>query len=126
MIVDITFITRKLYFYQQYRPNIMIIKFRATVKSVVIVYLIIVFSFYLNVQIRKSIEIKLDNPLAIVHPNMWGVFFEDINFVAGRGKYDKLIKNRSFEFQRVAKKAYLDHPKTFNLKMLGIGNESLG
>lgn len=46
------------------------------------------------------IKIELDKPIAKVQPNMWGVFFEDINFGADGGIYAELIKNRSFEFTK--------------------------
>ncbi|MDN3587573.1 alpha-L-arabinofuranosidase C-terminal domain-containing protein [Pedobacter aquatilis] len=46
------------------------------------------------------IKIKLDKSIAKVQPNMWGVFFEDINFGADGGIYAELIKNRSFEFTK--------------------------
>lgn len=35
---------------------------------------------------------------AEIQPEMWGVFFEDINFSADGGLFAELIKNRSFEF----------------------------
>lgn len=41
----------------------------------------------------KSSEIK-----TAVSPNMWGIFFEDINLSADGGIYAELVKNRSFEF----------------------------
>ncbi len=40
---------------------------------------------------KPSIDIQ-------VQPNMYGIFFEDINFAADGGLYAELIKNRSFEF----------------------------
>lgn len=33
-----------------------------------------------------------------VSPNLWGIFFEDINLSADGGIYAELVKNRSFEF----------------------------
>ncbi|MDF9831380.1 alpha-L-arabinofuranosidase C-terminal domain-containing protein [Parabacteroides sp. PF5-6] len=36
---------------------------------------------------------------AEISPDMYGVFFEDINFGADGGLYGELIKNRSFEFE---------------------------
>lgn len=33
-----------------------------------------------------------------IQPNMWGIFFEDINFAADGGLYAEMVKNRSFEF----------------------------
>ncbi|GAB3424600.1 alpha-L-arabinofuranosidase C-terminal domain-containing protein [Niabella aquatica] len=35
-----------------------------------------------------------------INPNMWGVFFEDINMGADGGIYAEMIKNRSFEFYK--------------------------
>lgn len=35
---------------------------------------------------------------AAVHPTMYGIFFEDINYAADGGLYGELVKNRSFEF----------------------------
>jgi alpha-N-arabinofuranosidase len=46
----------------------------------------------------KTITIQVDKPGAKISPNMWGIFFEDINFAADGGLYAELIKNRSFEF----------------------------
>lgn len=54
----------------------------------------------LKAQTTKIIKVKLDQPIAKVQPNMWGVFFEDINFGADGGIYAELIKNRSFEFTK--------------------------
>lgn len=44
----------------------------------------------LNIQTKKSV--------ASVSPDMYGIFFEDINFAADGGLYAEMIKNRSFEF----------------------------
>jgi alpha-N-arabinofuranosidase len=46
----------------------------------------------------KTINVLVDKPTVKVSPNMWGVFFEDINFAADGGLYAELVKNRSFEF----------------------------
>jgi len=54
----------------------------------------------LQAQSPKVVKIKLDQSVAKVQPNMWGVFFEDINFGADGGIYAELIKNRSFEFAK--------------------------
>jgi len=51
-------------------------------------------------QTPKVFKIKTDQSLAQIQPNMWGVFFEDINFGADGGIYAELIKNRSFEFAK--------------------------
>lgn len=39
-----------------------------------------------------------EEELGVVSPDMYGVFFEDINFGADGGLYAELIKNRSFDF----------------------------
>ncbi|OCX51719.1 alpha-L-arabinofuranosidase [Mucilaginibacter sp. PPCGB 2223] len=49
-------------------------------------------------QQAKIITIQADKPTVNVSPNMWGIFFEDINFSADGGLYAELVKNRSFEF----------------------------
>lgn len=61
---------------------------------------IVSFSTPAAAQNTKIIAIKTDVTLAKVQPNMWGVFFEDINFGADGGIYAELIKNRSFEFYK--------------------------
>ena len=49
---------------------------------------------------NRVLTIQTDRSLAKVAPQMWGVFFEDINFGADGGIYAELIKNRSFEFAK--------------------------
>lgn len=46
----------------------------------------------------KQISVLADKPTVKISPNMWGIFFEDINFSADGGLYAELVKNRSFEF----------------------------
>ncbi len=43
-------------------------------------------------------EVNTKKPIAQINPDMYGIFFEDINFGADGGLYGELIKNRSFEF----------------------------
>src|ERR1044072_7521424 len=52
----------------------------------------------LSVQAQQTIVVKANQPVADIQPNMWGIFFEDINFAADGGIYAELVKNRSFEF----------------------------
>lgn len=49
---------------------------------------------------QKKFEIDLSKPGPEIQPNMYGVFFEDINFGADGGLYAELVKNRSFEFDQ--------------------------
>ena len=45
------------------------------------------------------ISIDAAHPGAAISSQMYGIFFEDINFAADGGLYPELVKNRSFEFQ---------------------------
>jgi alpha-L-arabinofuranosidase len=49
-------------------------------------------------QNKTFFNVQVDKPSGEVSPNMWGIFFEDINLGADGGLYAELIKNRSFEF----------------------------
>ena len=44
------------------------------------------------------INVDVAHPGAAISPQMFGIFFEDINFAADGGLYPELVKNRSFEF----------------------------
>ncbi len=45
-----------------------------------------------------ELTVRTKKPIATINPDMYGIFFEDINFGADGGLYAELIKNRSFEF----------------------------
>ncbi|WP_158796501.1 alpha-L-arabinofuranosidase C-terminal domain-containing protein [Pedobacter sp. L105] len=64
----------------------------------IVITALAVFSL-LNVRAQKKIiTVNPSQITAQVQPEMWGVFFEDINMGADGGIYAELIKNRSFEF----------------------------
>lgn len=49
----------------------------------------------------KSVNVRLDidmNDRKSISPNLFGIFFEDINYAADGGLYAELIQNRDFEF----------------------------
>ena len=46
------------------------------------------------------ITVNVAKTTAEISPEMYGIFFEDINFGADGGLYAELVKNRSFEFDR--------------------------
>ena len=46
------------------------------------------------------ISVDFAHPGAAISPEMFGVFFEDINFGADGGLYPERVKNRSFEFDK--------------------------
>ncbi|HNR05955.1 MAG TPA: hypothetical protein PKM27_01495 [Saprospiraceae bacterium] len=45
-----------------------------------------------------ELRVKPNEIRSTVSPQMWGIFFEDINFAADGGLYAELIKNGSFQF----------------------------
>ncbi|MBN1985206.1 MAG: carbohydrate binding domain-containing protein, partial [Prolixibacteraceae bacterium] len=45
-----------------------------------------------------TITVERQKPEITIAPNMYGIFFEDINFAADGGLYAELVKNRSFDF----------------------------
>ena len=67
-------------------------------KKLVIVLILGISCFYAGSQI--VFEVDLQKSGAQIQPDMYGVFFEDINFGADGGLYAELIKNRSFEFDQ--------------------------
>ncbi|MGI4834342.1 MAG: alpha-L-arabinofuranosidase C-terminal domain-containing protein [Janthinobacterium lividum] len=46
---------------------------------------------------QASLTVQVNKPGAAVNKNMYGLFFEDINFAADGGLYPELVKNKSFE-----------------------------
>lgn len=59
---------------------------------------ILLFSFAMGMQAQQTMTVNVAKPVAETQPEMYGIFFEDINFGADGGLYGELIKNRSFEF----------------------------
>ena len=55
------------------------------------------------------ITVDAAHPGAAMSPQMFGIFFEDINFAADGGLYPELVKNRSFEFDEAADRVARDH-----------------
>lgn len=49
---------------------------------------------------QKTFTVDVSKVGSEIQPDMYGVFFEDINFGADGGLYAELIKNRSFEFDQ--------------------------
>lgn len=68
-------------------------------KNLILLVTFICAAFLVQAQ-RKTYEISIKRPKKEIpiQPNMYGVFFEDINFGADGGLYAELIKNRSFDF----------------------------
>ena len=58
-----------------------------------------VYATPLAAQQPLNFTVKANEVKSAVSPNMWGIFFEDINMSADGGIYAELVKNRSFEFR---------------------------
>src|SRR3954462_1765413 len=63
-----------------------------------VLFIITVFTTFSFSQVSHTLTIKVAQPGATIEKNMWGIFFEDINFGADGGIYAEMVKNRSFEF----------------------------
>ncbi|RYY19373.1 MAG: hypothetical protein EOO36_05910, partial [Cytophagaceae bacterium] len=50
-----------------------------------------------SAQAPAALTVQVSKPGAAVNKNMYGLFFEDINFAADGGLYPELVKNKSFE-----------------------------
>jgi alpha-L-arabinofuranosidase len=46
---------------------------------------------------KTAITVEVDKPGHSISPNLFGIFFEDINLSADGGLYPELVRNRSFE-----------------------------
>jgi alpha-N-arabinofuranosidase len=67
-----------------------------TKRSVNIVLFFIL--FFVNIHAQKKLVVSAGKPTTAISPELWGIFFEDINFAADGGLYAELVKNGSFEF----------------------------
>ena len=55
------------------------------------------FTLGLGIDAQVSIQVKEQKTTTEVSPNLYGIFYEDINHAADGGLYAELIRNRSFE-----------------------------
>lgn len=67
---------------------------------------ITIISLFLTLSIGCSasgvdVRIQCDQPTVSISPDLYGIFFEDINFAADGGLYAELVQNRSFEYYPV-------------------------
>ena len=51
-------------------------------------------------KVATSLDVRLDDTKAI-SPELFGIFFEDINYSADGGLYAELIQNRDFEYNKL-------------------------
>ncbi len=74
---------------------------------------------------QTTITIQADQPGKPISPDLFGVFFEDLNYAADGGLYAELIQNRSFEYSPVEQSAW--NPLSFwELQKRGGGDGSVG
>lgn len=68
-------------------------------KKLTFMLLVLVLSGMTTAQSQVAeLTVNLKKPGIAVQPDMYGIFFEDINFGADGGLYAELVKNRSFDF----------------------------
>jgi alpha-L-arabinofuranosidase len=67
-------------------------------KKIILIFIFILTKTIVYAQNKTVFNLQVDKPRGEVSPNMWGIFFEDINLGADGGLYAELVKNRSFEF----------------------------
>src|SRR6185437_6324477 len=73
---------------------------RKTSLAILLFVIVPVFLIGQGQQDPAIIAVDVAHPGAAISPQMFGVFFEDINFGAHGGLYPERIKNRSFEFDK--------------------------
>jgi alpha-L-arabinofuranosidase len=66
-------------------------------KSTLMLAVLLCIAFGVKSQVNEM-TIDAGKPLSDVAKEMYGLFFEDINYAADGGLYAELVKNRSFEF----------------------------
>ena len=53
-----------------------------------------------------AVTIHVRQPGKPISPDLFGIFFEDLNYAADGGLYAELIQNRSFEYQATEQPAW--------------------
>src|SRR5574344_867214 len=80
------------------QPNLIPIKLTSMNKQRILLTGLSVFLSLSAWSAGTTLTVQTKKTIATVNPDMYGIFFEDINFAADGGLYAELIKNRSFEF----------------------------
>ncbi|MBQ4628345.1 MAG: hypothetical protein IJB44_04640 [Clostridia bacterium] len=65
---------------------------------------------------KKTVNIFPEQKIGTPNPNMWGVFYEEINHAGDGGLYAELIRNRNFADQEVAEGAFYSSGKIRTVK----------
>ncbi len=64
-----------------------------------------------SVMVLGQSQVKTIPGLKKISPDLFGLFFEDINYAADGGLYAELVQNRSFEYNPAEKKSW--HPLSY-------------
>src|SRR5688572_25151145 len=67
--------------------------------------------FFLLAITVQSVEAQTKGDGKKISPNLFGLFFEDINYSADGGLYAELVQNRSFEYNPTDRREW--HPFSF-------------
>lgn len=74
---------------------------------------------------RTSLTAQLDGPGKPISRDLFGIFFEDLNYAADGGLYAELVQNRSFEYSPTEQSSW--HPLSFwELQKRGGGDGTVG
>ncbi len=71
--------------------------------SVGVLFLCVTITFCLQIGNASNIKeaaIQVNGPGKAIASDLWGIFFEDINYAADGGLYAELVQNRSFEYNQ--------------------------
>lgn len=79
----------------------------------------------LSTQAQVTVSVGT-NPVKTVSPNLYGIFYEDINNAADGGIYAELIRNRSFEDDETSPKDWAVAGATYKLVSKGLLNKAQG
>lgn len=58
-----------------------------------------------------TLTIDVSGPGKAISPDLFGIFFEDLNYAADGGLYAELVQNRSFEYSPTEQSTW--HPLSF-------------
>lgn len=75
---------------------------------------------------QVSVNVDASQPVHAVSPNLYGIFFEDINHAADGGLYAELIRNRSFEDDAKTASAWTINGAKSQLVKSGLLNKAQG
>jgi alpha-N-arabinofuranosidase len=73
----------------------------------------LLFGIHSQVAAEPAMTISIDATTSgkPISADLWGIFFEDINYAADGGLYAELVQNRSFEYQAIEQRDW--HPLSF-------------